>query len=99
MSYSNPIIENIALGSLTMATQSASLSFKGPKGLDGEVIDVQVNFTSNLTNGSTTGPVIKIGDAGDDDAYMTAWTGVGASTNVTAPEPYRASATTVQAPR
>lgn len=94
MSYSNPIYDTVSLGSLTMATQASSISFKGPKGLQGELLDVRVTFTSNLTNGTTTGPVIKVGNGDDDDAYLAAWTVVAASTNVTAPEPYVASATT-----
>ena len=93
MSYSQPIYITHSLGPVTMSAAFAG-SFKGPKGKVGQVIDVSVAFISNLTNGTTTGPVIVIGKSGATAAYMAAWTVVAASSNVTAPLTYVATGAT-----
>lgn len=45
-------------------------AFQGPKGKKGRLLDVLVAATETFTN-TTTGALIKIGTAADDDAYGT----------------------------
>ena len=90
--YSNPRCVTHVLSQLTISTNGTTYPFQLQKGKVGILRDVVYNFSSSLTNGTSTGPTCQVGKSGTLGAYAS-FTVAAASANITAPDSVRASET------